>query len=129
MEKATAGLRREREKLEREAGRAERGLREIGSVQNWAEVLEREFLVLEETMRLAREGSEGSGSCSCSECGEEEGTDDGDKGMKEEEEDVVMGEGSGWSEASRSLMDGEESAGTGTGQAKGSESASLSTLA
>jgi hypothetical protein len=38
-------------------------------VQNWAEVLERGFLVLEETVRLAnRDGSE-SGSCSCSECG------------------------------------------------------------
>ncbi|KAL2205424.1 hypothetical protein CC79DRAFT_1324122 [Sarocladium strictum] len=138
VEKATQGLRKEREKLEKEAARAERGLREIGSVQNWAEVLEREFLVLEETVRLANEGSGSeSGSCSCSECGEDVRMDDeGDDLAKakaktqEEGDDVVMRDGSGWSEASRSLVDRESSTtGTGTGQAKGSETASLSTLA
>lgn len=153
VEQATAGLRKEREKLEKEAAKAERSLREIGSVQNWAEVLERQFLVVEETVRLANggkdgsEGSErsysGSGSCSCSECGDErvdEGAAD-DKGKGKEDvvmkdgtgEDVVMGDHveddmhTGWSEASRSLMDAESSTGIGTGQAKGSETASLST--
>ena len=45
----------------------ERKIKELGNVQNWAEVLERDFLVLEETMRLVREGS-GSDGESCSEC-------------------------------------------------------------
>lgn len=69
--RATERLRREREKLAREAGGAARKVKELGNVQNWAEVLERGFLVLEETVRLAnKEGSaSGSASCSCSECG------------------------------------------------------------
>ncbi|KFA74637.1 hypothetical protein S40288_03204 [Stachybotrys chartarum IBT 40288] len=75
--RATEGLRREREKLAREADVAAKRLKEVGNVQNWAEVLERGFLVLEETVRLANGGKEyddnddgeGSCSCSCSECG------------------------------------------------------------
>ena len=40
-------------------------MKELGNVQNWAEMLERDFLVLQETMRLANGGSEnGSGSWS-----------------------------------------------------------------
>ncbi|KAH8177918.1 GCN5-like protein 1 (GCN5L1) domain-containing protein [Sarocladium implicatum] len=155
VEQATVGLRKEREKLEKEAAKAERSLREIGSVQNWAEVLERQFLVVEETVRLAnggKDGSEGgersysgSGSCSCSECGDERldeaplGSDYKGKGKEDvamkdgTHDDVVMADHTedemqtGWSEASRSLMDAESSTGTGTGQAKGSETASLST--
>ncbi|GJN84729.1 hypothetical protein PLIIFM63780_008293 [Purpureocillium lilacinum] len=85
---ATEGLRRERERLAREADAAARKVKELGNVQNWAEVLERGFLVLEETVRLANGGSDrgdggedgdedGSGggsscSCSCSECGRED---------------------------------------------------------
>ncbi|OAA79245.1 GCN5-like 1 [Akanthomyces lecanii RCEF 1005] len=98
---ATDALRREREKLAREADAAARRLKEVGNVQNWAEVLERNFLVLEETVRLANGGggdSDGYGSwssrsrsgsvCSCSDCGrtldggmggEGEGMEDGGK--------------------------------------------------
>lgn len=85
--RATDGLRREREKLAREADAATIKVKELGNVQNWAEVLERGFLVLEETVRLANRqdgdggdefssdsGSTGGGgsdgSCSCSECGD-----------------------------------------------------------
>jgi len=39
-----------------------RQLKEVGDVQNWAEMLERDFLVVEETLRRVREGSEGSWS-------------------------------------------------------------------
>ncbi|KAK7980048.1 Ribosomal protein L37ae [Apiospora arundinis] len=66
--KATEGLRKETDKLAKVARDAGRRIKETGNVQNWAEVLERDFLVLEETLRLAREGSErdysssGSGS-------------------------------------------------------------------
>lgn len=175
--RATEGLRREREKLAKEADGAARRVKELGNVQNWAEVLERGFLVLEETVRLAnREDSEGSGSCSCSDCGGSHdddddgdgGSEDGgefgegmmdvdvdlansmhrdgnkvslgdvDKGKSKErlalgtgDEDVDMatetedGERSAWSDASRSLMEPDSS--TGTGRAKGSETASLST--
>ncbi|OTB04200.1 hypothetical protein M426DRAFT_164902 [Hypoxylon sp. CI-4A] len=62
--KGTDALRRENDKLEKLARDTERKIKEIGNVQNWAEVLERDFLVLEETMRLVREGSDDDESCS-----------------------------------------------------------------
>ncbi|KAK6825766.1 hypothetical protein PG987_013260 [Apiospora arundinis] len=62
--KATEGLRKETDKLAKVARDAGRRIKETGNVQNWAEVLERDFLVLEETLRLAREGSEGDYSSS-----------------------------------------------------------------
>ncbi|KAI0124852.1 hypothetical protein BJ170DRAFT_478683 [Xylariales sp. AK1849] len=63
--KATEGLRRENDKLAKVAKEAGKRIKETGNVQNWAEVLERDFMVLEETLRRVREGStgsEGSGS-------------------------------------------------------------------
>ncbi|KAK2593796.1 hypothetical protein QQS21_008504 [Conoideocrella luteorostrata] len=166
--RATEGLRKEREKLAKEADNASRKVKELGNVQNWAEVLERGFLVLEETVRLAnREGSDaGSGSCSCSECGWSEddefgegmmdvdvdlanslhrqsnmnlgGKEDGPQGenkvagrVQDEDGDIDVsvrqddGVRSAWSDASRSLMEPDSS--TGTGRAKGSETASMST--
>jgi hypothetical protein len=56
VQRATEGLRKENEKLARAARDAGRKIKETGNVQNWAEVLERDFLVLEETVRLARRG-------------------------------------------------------------------------
>ncbi|KAG6090658.1 hypothetical protein E4U15_000010 [Claviceps sp. LM218 group G6] len=89
--RATDMLRQEREKLAREADQAARKVKEVGDVQNWAELLERGFLVLEETIRLANGGDEegsGSGSGSesesgigrgsCTEGGWSDGDDDGD---------------------------------------------------
>ncbi|KAJ4860487.1 GCN5-like protein 1 (GCN5L1) domain-containing protein [Trichoderma breve] len=138
--RATDGLRKETQKLKAEADKAARKVKELGNVQNWAEVLERGFLVLEETVRLANGGedSDEAGSqctCSCSECGsdsdmdveEGEGSDGGhgnaNSGVEngaERRMDV-----DGMSDASRSLMDLDSS--TGTGRAKGSETASIST--
>ncbi|KAI0130812.1 hypothetical protein F4814DRAFT_143607 [Daldinia grandis] len=63
--KGTEALRKENDKLEKLARDTERKIKELGNVQNWAEVLERDFLILEETARLVRDGS---GSYSCSEC-------------------------------------------------------------
>jgi hypothetical protein len=60
--KAMDGLRRENDRLGRVAADAAKKVKEIGNVQNWAEVLERDFLVLEETLRLVREGSTESGT-------------------------------------------------------------------
>ncbi|KAL7950560.1 hypothetical protein V8C42DRAFT_306859 [Trichoderma barbatum] len=138
--RATEGLRKETQKLKAEADKAARKVKELGNVQNWAEVLERGFLVLEETVRLANGGEdsdEGGSqcSCSCSDCGRESDMDD------EEGESNDSGNGNanngtdngarrrmdvdGMSDASRSLMDLDSS--TGTGRAKGSETASIST--
>ncbi|KAM4060081.1 GCN5-like protein 1 (GCN5L1) domain-containing protein [Hirsutella rhossiliensis] len=150
--RATEALRREREKLAREADAAAKKVKELGNVQNWAEVLERGFLVLEETVRLANGGGDsGSGSCSCSECGreddDEEEEDDDDGGGedvmdldKDEADGAQQGKAYGHdveggvdadgtrsasSGASRSLLEPDSS--TGSGRAKGSETASLST--
>jgi hypothetical protein len=59
LAEATAALRRENDKLARMAAEASRRVKEIGNVQNWAELLEKDFNVLEETLRLVREGSAG----------------------------------------------------------------------
>lgn len=143
---ATEALRKERELLSKEADKAAKGLKEVGHVQNWAEVLERQFLVLEETVRLADggdSGSEGSvcSSCSCSDCGKNDarsdvgvGNDRGDVDKRPDNADVEAdkmvvdaqeGVATAWSDTSRSLHEPESS--TGTGMAKGSETASLST--
>jgi hypothetical protein len=88
LEQETAGLRRETEKLRKVADEGARRVKELGNVQNWAEVLERDFLVLGELVRLVRKGdrergwdggeegwetSSGSGSWSGSEDGSEGG--------------------------------------------------------
>ncbi len=74
-----AGLRREADELQRVVDDAARCVKELGNVQNWAELLHTDFLVLEETMRLVREGgvsgssgSSWSGSWSGSEAGDGE---------------------------------------------------------
>ncbi|KAH7357228.1 hypothetical protein BKA65DRAFT_580667 [Rhexocercosporidium sp. MPI-PUGE-AT-0058] len=59
--KATEGLRKEGDKLKKVADEGMRRVKELGNVQNWAEMLERDFLV----------GSEGSGSYTESEEGSE----------------------------------------------------------
>ncbi|KAI3317528.1 hypothetical protein HD806DRAFT_514876 [Xylariaceae sp. AK1471] len=69
--RATEALRKENDKLAKVAKDAGRKIKELGNVQNWAEVLERDFLVLEETMRLVKDGNGGKESDegeSCSEC-------------------------------------------------------------
>ncbi|TFB06233.1 hypothetical protein CCMA1212_001970 [Trichoderma ghanense] len=101
--RATDSLRKETQKLKTEADKAARKVKELGNVQNWAEVLERGFLVLEETVRLANGGGEttdedGEGSecsCSCSECGGEEEEDDDGSDGEDEEEERLGGEGDG----------------------------------
>ena len=100
LAKATDALRRENDKLSKVAEDAARKVKLLGNVQNWAEVLERDFLVLEETVRLANEGGHGSdcGSscCSCStylgsDSGGEEDDDDRKRDAAEgKEEDRGM---------------------------------------
>lgn len=88
---ALEGLRREDDRLLRVLEGGSRRVKELGDVQNWAERLERDFIVLEETMRLVErgdgeeEGSEGSwsgsqsGSGSWSGSGSERGSVAGDE--------------------------------------------------
>jgi Skp family chaperone for outer membrane proteins len=52
LAQARKGLAGETAKLEKEVDKALKGMRDFGDVQNWAEMLERDFMVLEETMRL-----------------------------------------------------------------------------
>ncbi|KAF9772813.1 hypothetical protein IL306_009453 [Fusarium sp. DS 682] len=146
VQRATEGLRRENVKLAREADVAARRLKELGNVQNWAEVLERDFLVLEETVRLANSDR----SCSCSECGSYTGSEseDGDEGEGQRAMELDRGERNKgvegrkalndemeidteshppgtFSDASRSLTEADSSVGRG---AKGSDTASMSTM-
>ncbi|KAI6862066.1 hypothetical protein KC343_g5909 [Hortaea werneckii] len=72
LAKSTQDLEKEGKKWAREAEKATRGLNRFGDLQNWAEMLERDFVVLEETLRLV-EGGEGLGE------GEEESASGGSR--------------------------------------------------
>ncbi|PWY72065.1 hypothetical protein BO83DRAFT_417746 [Aspergillus eucalypticola CBS 122712] len=50
LEAHTAALAKQNESWDKLAGEARDGLKEIGDVQNWAEMVERDLLVLEEMM-------------------------------------------------------------------------------
>lgn len=78
--KETEGLRRETEKLKKLADEGGRKVKELGNVQNWAELLERDFLVLEETLRLVEEKSDSEWSTES-----ESGSESGDEGLGKEE--------------------------------------------
>ncbi|KAL5629474.1 hypothetical protein BROUX41_001080 [Berkeleyomyces rouxiae] len=54
VEHATTALGRENKMLGRLIGEAERMVKELGSLRNWAEVLEQDMLVLECTMKIVR---------------------------------------------------------------------------
>jgi hypothetical protein len=107
----TAGLRKENEKLRKVAEEGQRKVKELGNVQNWAEMLERDFLVLGETLRLANRGSG-------SESGSWETDSEGTGGWLEEEDSKfeeelrgVDGEGDvemGMGEDTGKKFDGEE---------------------
>ncbi|KAF1360054.1 hypothetical protein EJ07DRAFT_165690 [Lizonia empirigonia] len=56
LAKQTAALRKESDKWQKLGNTSTKKLNEIGDVQNWAEMLERDLLVLEETVRLVDEG-------------------------------------------------------------------------
>ncbi|KAJ0165222.1 hypothetical protein CTA2_11965 [Colletotrichum tanaceti] len=148
--RATDALRKENDKLARFAGDAARRVKELGNVQNWAEVLERDFLVLEETFRLVREGGcgseceswSGSASWSGSEAGDGEGDvrmgNDDSKGLKKGKMKMVQdGVDAGSMEVdgahedcseSQSLTEAESVNGTEGGRTKESETMSNSTL-
>jgi hypothetical protein len=69
LQDSTKSLAKETDKLKKVADDAARKLKELGNVQNWAEVMEREFLILEETVRLADESEEEEDYGPCRVCG------------------------------------------------------------
>lgn len=96
--KATEGLRREGDKLKRVADEGQRKVKELGNVQNWAEMLERDFLLLEETLRLVRNGNRpregGSGDYEGSDWEtSRSGSEDGERDDESIEGDLRRGKG------------------------------------
>lgn len=87
--RATGALAAETGRLAKEAEVAGRGVKMLGNVQNWAEVLEREFLVLEETVKIVGEGECGSECCSCEEGSDEGSGDEGGEGKRVDLEDMA----------------------------------------
>lgn len=59
VDKQTKRLATEAKKHQKIADDAAGKLKELGDIQNWAEVLERDLLVLEETMRMGEAGEDG----------------------------------------------------------------------
>ena len=52
LKKDTIALAKESVKCQKEVTKTTKDLNEFGDLQNWAEVMERDFMVLEETLRL-----------------------------------------------------------------------------
>lgn len=91
--RATASLQQANRQLEAVVEDVSWKLREVGDLQNWTELLEQRFLVVEETLRLAAEGEsdddDNKGSCSscrCSECCSDCGESDWDGSDVDEDE-------------------------------------------
>ena len=58
VRKSTAALAKESVKYQKELDKTTKDMKAFGDMQNWAEMTERDFLVLEETLRLAEGGVE-----------------------------------------------------------------------
>ncbi|GFG14707.1 biogenesis of lysosome-related organelles complex 1 subunit 1 [Aspergillus udagawae] len=61
LRRTTAELGRQNEQWEKVAETAREGLKEIGDVQNWAELIERDLLVVEEMLKEVEAREEGVG--------------------------------------------------------------------
>ncbi|KMU77770.1 hypothetical protein CISG_01526 [Coccidioides immitis RMSCC 3703] len=55
LKRTTKQLAKQGNELEKLADQGRQGLKEVGDLQNWAELLERDLLIVEETLRLADE--------------------------------------------------------------------------
>lgn len=56
LKQLTTDLAKETETWRKEADKGSDGLKQFGDLQNWAEVMERDLLVVEETLRLVENG-------------------------------------------------------------------------
>lgn len=117
VERALRELRKEDDKLMKVLNDGSRKVKELGDVQNWAERLERDFLVLEETMRLVDRGQRRRGSGSGSESGSWSGSESGSGswsgsergsvvGDEDEEGDVRMRDDGGEENGVQAVVDG-----------------------
>ena len=88
--KATDSLRKETDKLKKVADEGARRVKELGNVQNWAEMLERDFLVLQETLRLVDRGSGSDSGSSWETDGSLSGDGEQIEGQKGEEGNLKM---------------------------------------
>lgn len=61
LKKTTQDLAKQSKELEKLADMGRKGLNEVGDLQNWAELIERDLLITEETLRLAEEEDEKNG--------------------------------------------------------------------
>ncbi|KAL2364079.1 hypothetical protein RJZ56_002961 [Blastomyces dermatitidis] len=61
LKKTTQDLAKQSKELEKLADMGRKGLNEVGDLQNWAELIERDLLITEETLRLAEEEDERNG--------------------------------------------------------------------
>ncbi|PGH16870.1 hypothetical protein AJ79_01514 [Helicocarpus griseus UAMH5409] len=61
LKKTTNELAKQSKELEKLADQGREGLKEVGDLQNWAELIERDLLVVEESLRLAEEEDERCG--------------------------------------------------------------------
>ncbi|KLJ11272.1 DNA mismatch repair protein PMS2 [Blastomyces silverae] len=61
LKKTTRDLAKQSKELEKLADMGRKGLNEVGDLQNWAELIERDLLITEETLRLAEEEDERNG--------------------------------------------------------------------
>ncbi|KAI9848957.1 MAG: hypothetical protein M1837_005846 [Sclerophora amabilis] len=61
VSRETAVLQKQNSQLQKMADNSGDKLKEIGDVQNWAEMIERDLLVIEDTLRMAEEGGERQG--------------------------------------------------------------------
>lgn len=98
VDKQTKKLAKEAGKHQKVADEAAGKLKELGDIQNWAEVLERDLLVLEETVRMGEEGWVTDDEEEEEEEAGEEGGDAGrvhGKGKSGERMDVPDGHGPG----------------------------------
>ncbi|OOF99463.1 hypothetical protein ASPCADRAFT_1144 [Aspergillus carbonarius ITEM 5010] len=111
VEKATAALARQNDALAKVADEARLGLKEIGDVQNWAEVIERELLILEDLVGGV-EGSDLGG-----EEREEGGMNGGGEGVLGGT--IVKGKGKGKDDGVRNGDGHGEGQGQGQGESEG----------
>ena len=58
VKKQTAALAKESATWQKELDKTMKGMKDFGDLQNFAEMMERDFLVLEETLRLAEGGEQ-----------------------------------------------------------------------
>lgn len=93
---ATEGLRRQNDGWAKVADSARDGLKEIGDVQNWAELIERDLMVVEEAVRLAEEREERERGGEREDIGNGNGSAEGDEDANGKGKGTDGGKKKGW---------------------------------